>query len=373
MKKTILGVLAVIAILSAVGILYSNSYIRRDVPVLVDKDNDVTQNVTQANISSYDDVCDGIIYDINDDNDKFLVTLPIQTDIQTGLQADKSYMSVNLFNSKTSQMRLFNFDLTDHVSACFDKDIGGVFYISSDKNQNRKLLYTTIDGSKTKTIAGKEEYISTGVVRSGDYVIYGTSDGKIKLADKDGNKKILYEMDDRFTIKKVRYFSKSQLCIVQAENKSNSQTPLFMIDTAAGDIKVIDNNVEDFDANESSYSIVYISKLEDENQVYLYDIFNAARKFEKSGLMENVFFNDAGDMIAYIERVKKEATAFNIGLIEKNGVNNIRIISDVKLSNKKIIFKGENTIYYSELVNLSDKTNSVTNIEYKVEKCVFSL
>lgn len=373
MKKTIIGVLAVIVILSSVGILYSNSYIRRDVPVLVDKDNDVTQNMTQTNILSYDEVCDGMIYDINDDNDKFLVTLPTLTDIQTGLQADKEYMSVNLFNTKTSQMRPFNFDLTDHVSACFDKDISGVYYISSDKNQNRTLLYTTIDGSKTKTIAGKEEYISTGVVRAGDDVVYGTSDGKIKIADKDGNKKILYELDDRFTIKKVRYFSKSQLCIIQAENKSNNQTPLFMIDTASGDIKVIDNNVEDFDANESSYSIAYISKLEEENQVYLYDIFNAARKFEKSGLIENVFFNDRGTLIAYIERVKKEATIFNIGLIEKSGSNNIRIISDIKLSNKKIIFKGKDTIYYSELLNSSDKASSVTNIDYKVEKCVFSL
>lgn len=373
MKKIIIGVLAVIAILSTVGILYSNSYIRRDVPVLVDKDNDVTQSMTQADISSYDEICDGIMYDINDKNDKFLVTLPIQTDIQTGIQADKEYMSVNLFDSKTSQMRLFNFDLTDHVSACFDKDLKGAYYISSDKNQNRKLLYTTIDGSKTKTIASKDEYITTGVTRIGDYVIYGTSDGKIKLADSEGNKRILFEMDDKFIIKKVRYFSKSQFCIVQAENKSNSQAPLFMIDTASGDIKVIDNNVEDFDANEESYCIVYISKLEEENQVYLYDIFNAARKFEKSGLIENVFFNDGGDIIAYIERVKKEATIFNIGLIEKNGANNIRIISDVKLSNKKIIFKGENTIYYSELVNSTDKTNSVTNIDYKVEKCVFSL
>lgn len=372
MKKTIVGVLLVIAILSSVGILYSNSYIRRDVPVLVDKDNDVTQNMTQANISSYNEVCAGMIYDINEDSGKFLVTLPTQTDIQTGLQADKAYMSANLFNAKTLQMRPFNFDLTDHVSACFDKDISGVYYISSDKNQNRTLLYTTIDGSKTKTIAGKEENISTGVVKAGDYVIYGTSDGKIKLADKDGNKRILYEMDDRFVIKKVRYFYKSQLCIVQAENKSISQTPLFMIDTAAGDIKVIDNNVEDFDVNESSYSIVYISKLEEANQVYLYDIFNASRKYEKSGLIENVFFNDSGSKIVYIERVKKEATIFNIGLIEKNGANNIRIISDVKLSNKKIIFKGKDTIYYSELVNSSDK-NSVTNIDYKVEKCVFSL
>jgi hypothetical protein len=369
-----MAIAGIIAVLICVGILYSKSVIKRDVPILVEDDNNVSENMIQANIVSYSEVCKGILYDINEDDAKYLVTIPMQSDLQTGIETGKEYMSTNLFDENTSQISIFNFDLTDHVSTCFDSVMAGAYYISSDANQHRKLMYTTIDNTKTITIASEDENISTGIVRAGSYVVYGTSDGKIKLSNIDGYKKLLYKLDDKYIIKKVRYFIGSQICIVQAENTDNEQNPLYMIDTASGDIRVIDINVEDFDANEESYSVVYISKITDNNQIYLYDISSDTRQLEKSGtLIENVFFNDQGDKIIYIERTKEEATSFNVGLVIKNGLNNIRLISDVKLANRKIILDNANTIYYSEIRSTTEENSKTVNTEYSVLKCTFSL
>jgi hypothetical protein len=283
-------------------------------------------------------------------------------------------MSTNLFDENTSQMSIFNFDLTDHVSVCFDSTLSGAYYISSDANQHRKLMYTTIDNNKTITVASEDENITTGIVKAGSYVVYGTSDGKIKLANADGYKKLLYKLDDKYTIKKVRYFVKSQICIVQAENTNNEQNPLYMIDIASGDIRVIDIDIEDFDTNEDSYSVVYISQITDNKQIYLYDISSDTRQLEKVGeLIENVFFNYQGDKIVYVERTKEGATSFNIGLIIKNGLNNIRLISDVKLANRKIIFDNDNTIYYSEIRSTSEDDAKTVTTEYEILKCTFSL
>jgi len=375
MKKPFWGVFAFITALLIITAIYSNSRIKRDVPILlVKKDINASSDIVQAEILSYEEICEGIIYDINNSNDKILVALAMQTDPQTGLSSDKQYMSTNLYDVKTSQMKLFNFDLTDHVSACFDENMLGVYYLSMDKNQDRAIMYTTIDNNKTKIIAGKEEKITTGIIRAGKYVIYGTNDGKIKIADSKDYKKIIYEMGDKYTVKKIRYFVKSQICIVQAENKNNNQNPLFMIDTANGDMRLIDINVIDFDTDENGYSVVYITKIgQDENQIYLYDITSNARKFEKSGLIENVFFNKSGDAIAYIEKTKTEATVFNIGLIIKNGKKNIRIISDIKLSNKKLVFVDDYIIYFSEMTSKTAELNTTPIHEYKIKKIVFSL
>lgn len=374
MKKVFSAITAVIIVLACVGILYSKSIIKRDVPILVEDSDNVSENMEQANILSYNEVCQGLLYDINEDEGKYLVTIPMQGDIQAGIETGKEYMSTNLFDENTSQMSIFNFDLTDHVSVCFDSTLSGAYYISSDANQHRKLMYTTIDNNKTITVASEDENITTGIVKAGSYVVYGTSDGKIKLANADGYKKLLYKLDDKYTIKKVRYFVKSQICIVQAENTDNEQNPLYMIDIASGDIRVIDIDIEDFDTNEDSYSVVYISKITDNKQIYLYDISSDTRKLEKVGeLIENVFFNYQGDKIVYIERTKEGATSFNIGLIIKNGLNNIRLISDVKLANRKIIFDNDNTIYYSEIRSTSEDDAKTATTEYEILKCTFSL
>lgn len=374
MKKVFSTITVVIIVLTCVGILYSKSVIKRDVPVLVEDSDSVSENMEQANILSYNEVCQGLLYDINEDEGKYLVTIPMQGDIQAGIETGKEYMSTNLFDENTSQMSSFNFDLTDHVSACFDSTLSGAYYISSDANQHRKLMYTTIDNNKTITVANEDENITTGIVKAGSYVVYGTSDGKIKLANADGYKKLLYKLDDKYTIKKVRYFVKSQICIVQAENTNNEQNPLYMIDIASGDIRVIDINIEDFDTNEDSYSVVYISKITDNKQIYLYDISSDTRQLEKVGeLIENVFFNYQGDKIVYVERTKEGATSFNIGLIIKNGLNNIRLISDVKLANRKIIFDNDNTIYYSEIRSTSEDDAKTVTTEYEILKCTFSL
>ncbi len=374
MKKVLITITSIIVVLVCVGILYSKSVIKRDVPILIEDEDNISENMIQANIVSYNQVCEGILYDLNEDEGKFLVTIPMQSDIQTGIETGKEYMSTNLFDEDTSQMSIFNFDLTDHVSACFDSAMAGAYYINSDANQHRKLMYTTIDNNKTITVASEDENITTGIVKTGNYVVYGTSDGNIKLANADGYKKLLYKLDDKYTIKKVRYFVRSQICVVQAENTDNEQNPLYMIDTANGDIRVIDINVEDFDTNEDSYSVVYISKITDNNQIYLYDISSDTRQLEKSGeLIENVFFNDQGDKVIYIERTKEGATSFNIGLIIKNGLNNIRLISDVKLANRKIILNNDNTVYYSEIRSTTEDNSKTVSTEYSVLKCIFSL
>lgn len=374
MKKVFSAITAVIIVLACVGILYSKSIIKRDVPILVEDSDNVSENMEQANILSYNEVCQGLLYDINEDEGKYLVTIPMQGDIQAGIETGKEYMSTNLFDENTSQMSIFNFDLTDHVSVCFDSTLSGAYYISSDANQHRKLMYTTIDNNKTITVASEDENITTGIVKAGSYVVYGTSDGKIKLANADGYKKLLYKLDDKYTIKKVRYFVKSQICIVQAENTNNEQNPLYMIDIASGDIRVIDIDIEDFDTNEDSYSVVYISQITDNKQIYLYDISSDTRQLEKVGeLIENVFFNYQGDKIVYVERTKEGATSFNIGLIIKNGLNNIRLISDVKLANRKIIFDNDNTIYYSEIRSTSEDDAKTVTTEYEILKCTFSL
>jgi len=374
MKKVLITITSIIVVLVCVGILYSKSVIKRDVPILIEDEDNISENMIQANIVSYNQVCEEILYDLNEDEGKFLVTIPMQSDIQTGIETGKEYMSTNLFDEDTSQMSIFNFDLTDHVSACFDSAMAGAYYINSDANQHRKLMYTTIDNNKTITVASEDENITTGIVKTGNYVVYGTSDGNIKLANADGYKKLLYKLDDKYTIKKVRYFVRSQICVVQAENTDNEQNPLYMIDTANGDIRVIDINVEDFDTNEDSYSVVYISKITDNNQIYLYDISSDTRQLEKSGeLIENVFFNDQGDKVIYIERTKEGATSFNIGLIIKNGLNNIRLISDVKLANRKIILNNDNTVYYSEIRSTTEDNSKTVSTEYSVLKCIFSL
>lgn len=379
MRKYIVAISFVVVLIFVLGVLHTKFYIKRDVPILVERTQvATTTSIIQADILSYTEACPGIIYDIEGQTGNCLVTLPMQSDVQAGIDAGKKYMSVNLYNAATKQMRVFNFDLTNHISACFAQDMAGVYYISyisNETTQRREVMYTTIDNSKTVTVSSADEKVSTGINRAGDNVVYGTSDGKILLANANTEKKQIFAMDERFSIKKVRFFANAQLCIILAENQKTKQSPLYVVDVKNENMKIIDTNARDFDANEKNEAVIYIAKTTDGDQVYLYDIYENRKTYLKSGLVENVFFDESGNKAAYLERAKEEASTFHIGLIDlSSGITNIRLVSDIRLSNRKIVWSGENRILFSEHGTLTAAKESANeNSDYIVKKCEFSL
>lgn len=375
MRKYFAAILAVALVVVALSIAYTKLYIKRDVPILVERTQVATSTaIVQADIVSYEAVCSGIIYDIDQNSGNYLVTLPMQSDIQTGIDAGKKYMSVNLYNASTKQTSVFNFDLTNHISACFAEDATGVYYISSDARQRKELMYTTIDNSKTISIAGGDEKISTGICRVGENIVYGTQDGKIVLANAAGEKKELFALNEQTAIKKVCFFPTSQWAIVLVENQKTKQTPLYVIDITNKNMKNIDLNAEDFDANEENALIVYITKSESGNQIYSYDIRKNRKTYLKSGLVENVVLSPSGEKVAYFERTKDGASTVHIGLVDlTNGIANIRLVTDVRLSNRKIVWSGENIILFSEHRSLTTKSETGESLEYVVQKCEYML
>lgn len=373
MRKYFAAILAVAVVVIVLSITYTKLYIKRDVPILVERTQVATSTaIVQADIVSYETVCPGIIYDIDQNSGNYLLTLPMQSDIQTGIDAGKKYMSVNLYNASTKQTSVFNFDLTNHISACFAKDATGVYYISSDARQRKELMYTTIDNSKTISIAGGDEKISTSICRAGESIVYGTQDGKIILVNAAGEKKELFALNEPIAIKKVCFFPTSQWAIVLTENQKTKQTPLYVIDITNKNMKNIDLNVEDFDANEEKALIAYITKAESGSQIYSYDIRKNRKTYLKSGLVENVFFSPSGEKAAYFERTKDGASTVHIGLVDlTSGIANIRLVSDVRLGNRKIVWSGENTILFSEHRSLTTKSEIGESLEYVVQKCEY--
>ncbi len=373
MKKYFSVILIVVALAAVLSTVHTKLYIKRDIPILVERTQIATStSIDQANIVSYEQVCPGIIYDVDQTSGNYLVTLPMQSDIQTGIDAGKKYMSVNLYNVSTKQTSVFNFDLTNHISACFAKDMAGVFYVSSDARQRRELMYTTIDNSKTVSIAGADDKISTEISRAGEETIYGTQDGKIVLANAAGEKRIIFDLGERLSVKKVCFFPQSQLVVCLSENQKTKQTPLHVIDITNKKMKTIDSTTEDFDANEETATIVYITKAEGGSQIYSYNIHQNRKTYLKSGLVENVFFSPSGNKAVYIERAKDGASTIHLGLVDlKNGIANIRLVSDIRLSSRKVVWSGEDTILFSEQRNLATKPETGETFEYVVQKCEY--
>jgi hypothetical protein len=135
--------------------------------------------------------------------------------------------------------------------------------------------------------------------------------------------------------------------------------------------ELLAESIIDFDANEVAGIAVYIEVDEAESRLFSYSTASGEKRELHSGSsLYCVALNAEGSMLVYGERTTEGGLNYNIHIMMVESGASAKLLSEVRLSNRKILWGKGNTLYLS-MHSVQESSNSILLSD--IYRCKFTI
>ncbi|MFZ7132190.1 MAG: hypothetical protein ACOWWR_07520 [Eubacteriales bacterium] len=367
-------------------------FIKEDKPIVLNNTTGQTtlqgssgeiDNVTIKNIN--DNLTDGLVYDMSKDGKDLLIGNLSDT-ITTNITSAGSSLNMHLYNVKSNQLKQILTSSKEQVNGLMDNNNDGMLYVEYKEDDDGKpipnsytLNWSNTVGTMTKSISDPDESVSEKFYITNNTLIYGNSNGEIKLMDIDTiDEENIYpktyqlDTEEPLSITKIQYHSELNEAIFLVKNSESNSTDLYHVRLEKYLLNpiLIEKNVSDFDLAQDRKGILYCISGEKNKLVYLEMLQLVPEKdILYEGAVKFFSFSPDEKEIIFSEKIDSSSNTQNLWIMNSDGNELKQVASNLKITGNRIIFHpNKNIIYFSvydiDEENPKDFIYKVYKIEY---------
>ncbi|MBC3797116.1 hypothetical protein [Acetobacterium tundrae] len=330
------------------------------------------QSPQKISIQSFNVISSGVVQDITNNGNNLII-------LNRG-----TTFNIDTFNTDTQQLSSFVNSDKHELSALYDANDTGIYYIEktiepNSGNLDSQLLWTDINKNITRTISNPEENVNQFFsTNESNQVVYSNNNNELVLADNEGNRTVYKTLRD-YPILSIDYIEDAQGFVFIAydpvkEEKTNLYYAKIKDDSLELSPSLIAENVNSFDINDVTNQVIFIKNGGESQSIGTWKTSDIKSSTIATGHFGTVKFTPNGENIIYTQYSPNyDSQSQSIWVMDANGDNPLQVTAPLKLSSQVFCHPNKSILYFSAETNAASTNSTVDSVPSQTYQIMYKI